>query len=110
LKSCYLLTVLPNSEFHYSVQKKNIYPIIIKPMPETGKMYYKMNNIPGLKFEPYMDAVNDYLQKVRFQLSGYTNQAGSQVKVTQTWKDLAYDLISDKDFGGVIKKDLPKID
>jgi hypothetical protein len=56
-----------------------------------------------------MDAVNDYLQKVEFQLAEYMGQFGTK-KVNQTWKDLAYDLLSDKEFGGAIKKDLPGID
>jgi hypothetical protein len=57
-----------------------------------------------------MDAVRDYLQKVDFQLAGFAGHSGGVIKVNQTWKDLAYDLATDRDFGGVIKKDLPKID
>jgi hypothetical protein len=110
LKSCYRLTLLPNTQFQYSVQKKINYPIVIKPMPDEGRIYFEMNNIPGLKFEPYMDAIRDYLQKVEFQLAGFTRRTGGTTKVTQTWKDLAYELGSDRDFGGVIKKDLPKMD
>ena len=107
LKSCYLLTILPGVEFEYSVQKKSNYPIVIKPIPDVGKIYFEMNNIPGLKFEPYMDAVRDYLQSVHFQLASYTGSYGNKNKVNQTWRDLAYDLTTDKDFGGAIKKDLP---
>lgn len=107
LKSCYLLTIIPGAEFAYTVQKKSNYPIVIKPIPDVGKVYFEMNNIPGLKFEPYMDAVRDYLQSVHFQLSSYTSRYGSKNKVNQTWKDLAYELSTDKDFAGAIKKDLP---
>jgi hypothetical protein len=107
VKSCYLLTVLPGSEFAYNVQKKSNYPIIIKPIPDVGKIYFEMNNIPGLKFEPYMDAVKDYLQRVEFQLSSYTSRFGNKTNVTQTWKDAAFDLLGDKEFGGAIRKDLP---
>ncbi len=110
LKSCYLLTLLPNTEFQYSVQKKSTYPIIIKSMAETGSVYYEMNNIPGLKFEPYMDAIDDYLQKVIFQLAGVKGYSGGNVKINQTWKGLAYELMTDKDFGGALKKELSKID
>ena len=105
LKSCYLLTLLPGTEFQYSVQKKYNYPIIVKPRPDEGKIYFEMNNIPGLKFEPYMDAVRDYLQRVEFQLASYTRY-GSKTKVNQTWRDLAYELATDREFGGAIKKDL----
>lgn len=109
LKSCYLLSILPNTEFQYQVQKKASYPIVVKPMPEQGKIYFEMNNIGGLKHEPYMDAMKDYLQKVDFQLAGYTRY-GSHRKVNQTWPALAYDLMTDKSFGQLIKKDLPGID
>ncbi|MEI9943266.1 MAG: DUF3857 domain-containing protein [Chitinophagaceae bacterium] len=110
LKSSYLLTIIPGAEFQYIVQKKPNYPIVIKPIPTTGKFYFEMNNIPGLKFEPYMDAVRDYLQKVEFQLAQYTTAFGDQAKVNQTWKALAINLVNDRDFGGVIKKDISKTD
>jgi Domain of Unknown Function with PDB structure (DUF3857) len=110
IKSSYFLTVLPGREFQYSVQKKVSYPIIIKPMFDVGKIYFEMDNIPGLKFEPYMEAANDYLQRVEFQLASYTNSFGDKTKVVQTWKDLAYELLGEKEFGGAIKKDLPNLD
>jgi Domain of Unknown Function with PDB structure (DUF3857) len=106
LKSCFLLTILPGAEFQYLVQKKINYPILLKPIPDEGKIYFEMNNVPGLKFEPYMDAVKDYLQRVEFQLSGFTNRFGDKTKVAQTWEALAYELINDKSFGGAIKKNL----
>jgi hypothetical protein len=106
LKSCYLLTIIPGAEFAYNVQKKSNYPVILKHIPDQGKVYFEMNNIPGLRFEPYMDAVKDYLQRVEFQLSSYTTRYGSKTKVNQSWGDLAYELITDKDFGGAIRKNL----
>jgi hypothetical protein len=110
IKSSYFLTIIPGREFQYSVQKKASYPIIVKPMTEQGKVYFEMDNIPGLKFEPYMEAVNDYLQRVEFQLAAYTNSFGDKTRVNQTWRDLAYDLLNDKEFGGAIKKNLSKLD
>lgn len=106
LKSCYLLTLLPGTEFAYSVQKKPNYAITIKPQPQEGKVYFEMDNIPGLKFEPYMDAIRDYLQRVEFQMASYTVR-GNKNKVNQTWGDLAHDMVTEKEFGGAIKKDLP---
>jgi hypothetical protein len=50
-------------------------------MPSEGRVYFEMNNIPGLRTEPYMDAQRDYIQKVIFQLSGYTNRLGSKQEV-----------------------------
>jgi hypothetical protein len=68
-----------------------------------------MNNIPALRIEPYMDAQRDYIQKVIFQLSGYVSASGSKQTVNTTWKSLAYELMTDKQFGAQLDKDL-KID
>jgi hypothetical protein len=76
IQSSYLLEVLPGSEFTYTIQKKPSLSIIAKPIPSDGRVYFEMNNIPGLRIEPYMDAQRDYIQKVIFQLSGYTNRSG----------------------------------
>jgi len=109
LKSSYLLQMLPTAEFVYTVQKSNKYNITIQPLPREGRVYFEMNNIPGLRIEPYMDASRDYLQKVMFQYSAYLSTYGSKQKVNNTWKDLAYDLMTEKYFGAQLDKDL-KID
>jgi len=106
LRSSYLLQIIPGAEFSYLVNKKNNYPIVIKPLPGDGQIYFEMNNIPGLLFEPYMDAVKDYMQRVEFQLAGYTSEFGSFQKVYQTWKNISYELATDRDLGNAIKKSL----
>lgn len=68
-----------------------------------------MNNIPGLRDEPFMDARGDYLQKVTFQLSGYTNVFGSKQEIKSTWQSAAIELMNDRDFGSQLDKDF-KID
>ena len=108
MNSTYLLHIVPNAEFAYSVQKSNKYPVTIRPMPSDGKIYFEMNNVAGLRFEPYMDAPRDYLQKVMFQFSGYYS-SGSRQNVNTTWKALAYDLMTEKSYGSQLDKDL-KID
>jgi transglutaminase-like putative cysteine protease len=110
LKSCFLLHIIPDAEFSYVVSKKSNYPVVIKPIRDEGKIYFEMNNIPSLRFEPYMDAVKDYLQKVEFQLAGYVTEFGSKRTVNTTWKDVAYNLATEKELGGVLKKDLSKTD
>lgn len=109
VQSSFLLGIIPNAEFTYTIQKKPNLSIIQKPMPSEGKVYFEMNNIPGLRTEPYMDAQRDYIQKVIFQLSGYTNRLGSKQEVNTTWKSLANELMSQKEFGAQLDKDL-KID
>ncbi|MEO5564019.1 MAG: DUF3857 domain-containing protein [Chitinophagaceae bacterium] len=106
IKSSFKLQILPGAEFAYLISKKENYPVVITPMPDIGRIYFEMNNIPGLRFEPYMDAPKDYLQRVEFQLSGFTNGLGSKQKVNQSWKAMSYDLATDKDLGGAVKKNL----
>lgn len=109
LKSSYKLLVVPTAEFAYKVQKKSDMNIIIKPLPDVGGMYFEMNNVPALRLEPYMDARRDYLQKVTFQLSGLATQYGTKEDVNTSWKSLAYDLMTNKEFGSQLDKDL-KVD
>jgi len=109
-RSCYNLEVIPTAEFNFQVQKKSTYPIILQPKTGEGKVYFEMDNIPGLRFEPYMDAVKDYLQKVEFQLSGYVNIFGDNKSVNQTWRDVAYDLYKADEFCGAFKKDFDGLD
>jgi hypothetical protein len=110
LKSCYLLQMIPTAEFSYVVSKKNNYPIIITPKKDVGQVYFEMNEIPGLRFEPYMDASKDYLQKVEFQLSGYMNRFGDKQTVNKTWKDISLDLATEESIGGTSKKNLAVTD
>ncbi len=106
VNSSFLLFMLPTHEFTYTVQKSPHYEIKIQPTPNEGKIYFEMNNVAGLRIEPYMDAADDYLQKVMFQHSAYLSSYGSKQKVNTTWKDLAYELITDKSFGSQLDKDL----
>ena len=106
--SSYILYILPNAEFAYTVYKSPLFPIEVKVDPKNGKAYYEMKNIPGLRDEVYMDAPRDYLQRVNFQFSGFTDYMGKH-KVNTTWAQLAQDLSNEKMFGGQINKSLPNI-
>lgn len=109
IKSAFLFQVPPRAEFTYQVQRKTSLPIIIKPLANEGKVYFEMNNIPALRYEPYMDALRDYVQKVAFQLSGVVNRFGHKQDINTTWKSLANDLMTEKYFGSQLDKDL-KVD
>jgi len=109
LQSSFLLEIVPKAEFAYTIQKKRDLQISVKPLPDIGRIYFEMNNVPALRTEPYMDASRDYIQKVNFQLAGYVNAFGSKLDVNTTWKKTALDLMSDRDFGAQLDKDL-KID
>ncbi len=107
LKSCYKLEVLPNCDFSYVVYKKSYYNVRIVPPRDNGIIYFEMNDIPGLKSEPYMDAVRDYLQKVEFKFSGCMNQFGIMKEVNDTWKSVANELATSEYLGTTYKTNLP---
>ncbi len=63
-----------------------------------------MQNIPGLKNEPYMSTAADYYQRVEFQLTGIAGM----IVPGNTWKEFAEELLDDEDFGLQIKKNILK--
>ncbi|HWJ26442.1 MAG TPA: DUF3857 domain-containing protein, partial [Flavisolibacter sp.] len=103
LFSTYKLYVIPNHEFAYTVYKNSFMQTDVKTDP--GVVTFAMKNIPGLRDEAYSTSYEDYIQRVTFQLSGYSNYMGTK-KVNTTWKDLSKDLFEDPDFGGALNKDL----
>ncbi len=105
--SRYNLVILPNSEFAYRVNKSPDFPIIIKPDKDRGSIYFEMNNIPGLTNEPYMDAREDYVQKVIFQLSGYGGGEFSRNKYMTSWDDVIRELTDATYFGVQLNKNIP---
>lgn len=107
LASKYKLTILPNAEFAYSVQKRDDMPVTIKPNNSTGTIYFEMQNIPGLDKEPYMDAREDYLQKIIFQLSGYNFRGARNDKYMQSWDAVIKELMNDDRFGQQLTKNIP---
>ena len=116
--SSYNLTVVPNSEFAYSVYKSKDMPILVKPNSGSGNILFEMNNIPGLREEAFMGAARDYLQRVNFQFAGYNHVEGSGYTMTRTsttkysttWKDLAQEMLSGAGFGSQINKSLSGAD
>jgi len=106
LKSSYIVQVIPRAEFTYTVQKASQLRIHVNNMQGEGKVYFEMNNVPALRIEPYMDAQRDYIQKVIFQLSGFASTNGGKLSINTTWKSLALELMSDKQYGAQLDKDL----
>jgi hypothetical protein len=106
IRSSYILQPPPNTEFTYVVFKQNKYPVDIKQIGE-GQTYFEMNNLPGLRDEPYMDALQDYLQRVNFQLYSYATAFGGKQKTNTTWEELAASMAGYEYLGGALKKSLP---
>ena len=105
VKSKYKLVVVADAEFAYQVQKNPNYHVDVKSNSQDGSVSFEMNNIPGLTDEPYMDARKDYIQKVKFQLSGFSGN-GYKQKFSTTWPELARDELKEESFGGQLGRDL----
>ncbi|MGC4101601.1 DUF3857 domain-containing protein [Ferruginibacter sp.] len=105
VKSKYILTVLPRAEFTYKLHKRDDLPANVKLDKDNGRVMFEMNNIPSLTDEPYMDAREDYVQKVVFQLSGYNNGMGRTNYMT-SWDEVIRELLSAKEFGNQLGKNI----
>jgi len=107
VKSKFTLTVLPTTEFTYRVNKKEDMPVSVKGEKESGRVLFEMNNIPALTNEPYMDAREDYLQKVTFQLSGYNNHGMGKTNYMTSWDEVIRELSTSSEFGNQLGKNIP---
>lgn len=105
--SSYILRPAPNLEFTYLVQRSGNYPVDIKQDKTDGAVYFEMKNIPGLGEEPFMDAREDYIQKIHFQITKIAGIAGAQ-KYMSSWNQVAQELSSDSEYGGQLRANVPE--
>ncbi|RYY27540.1 MAG: DUF3857 domain-containing protein [Chitinophagaceae bacterium] len=108
VESRYTLVILPEYEFAYRVQKRDDLPVEIRQEKGSGKIFFSMKNIPGLRNEPYMDARKDYLQMVTFQLSG--QNVGYKRRFMTTWEEVIRELGTNPGFGNQVGKSLSGTD
>ncbi len=108
LLSRFFLAVPPRAEFAYSVHKSEDLPIGIDNKRNDGSVIFEMENIAGLRGEPYMDAAKDYLQHVDFQLSAYIGGTGNKVNYLNKWSDVSKELMNASYFGKQLDKSLAK--
>jgi hypothetical protein len=106
LISKYSLVIAPNIEFAYRVNKSPDLPIIVKNDSYNGGVNFEMKNIPGLGDEPYMDARRDYVQKVIFQLSGFSRNGSDKSRYMTSWDEVTRELNSSSEFGGQLDKNI----
>ena len=104
--SHFSMLIMPNFEFAYRVFKSEHLPIDIKKEKE-GRIYFTMNNIAGLRDEPFMDAEKDYLQHVEFQMSGYQSTFGGTTRYMTTWDEVTREIMSNASFGLQLNKNIP---
>ncbi len=96
--SRYHLTMTPVRQLVYKINKKPELEATV--LPEPGKVFFEMKNIPALPVEPYMDARNDYIQKINFQLSRYNPMWGLEKANSHfsSWEKLYYRLLYSESF------------
>ncbi len=70
------------------------------------KSSYIMRNLPGIKTEPFMGSVKDYLQRLEFQLSQIDYGNGQVQDLRVKWSDVLKDLKEHPDFGKQLEKDI----
>lgn len=71
---------------------------------DCSNIIYSMNAIPAFKEEAYMLAPKNYISAINFELVEMLNPNGSVDKYTKAWKDVDMELMTDKSFGGQLKK------
>ena len=91
-------TEIPN-ELDYSVILNG--HRLIEKYREQSKNEWELENLPALKPEPYVSNINDYAEKIRFQLVGYEKRKNDYTAETEnktflsTWEELTTKLLND---------------
>lgn len=71
---------------------------------DCSKLIYNMKDVPAFIEEDYMTAPSNYKSAVYFELEEVHYLTGSSQKYTKSWKDIDYELVSRKEFGGQMKR------
>lgn len=73
---------------------------------EFKDMVYRfgLKNIPAFVDEGFITSVSDYIIKIDFQLSGFTNLNGVKVQIMTTWPELVKDYLKNENFGKYMNK------
>jgi hypothetical protein len=93
----------------------SVVPFTILPM-QKGKdtksdgqnSWYTLENIPGLKDEPFMSCREDYLQNLELKLVAIDLPGRPRISLIRTWPGIIKELMEDEDFGKELKKDIPR--
>lgn len=65
---------------------------------------YVMENIPAFEVEEYMTDKENFMSKIKFELSEFLWFDGTKEKYTTTWEAVDREFKTDKDIGGQFKK------
>lgn len=71
---------------------------------DCSDITYFMDNIPAFKTEAYMLAPKNYISAINFELEEMAMSRGGTKTFTKKWSDVDRELMTDKNFGGQLKK------
>ncbi|RNL52404.1 DUF3857 domain-containing protein [Pedobacter jejuensis] len=71
---------------------------------DCSKIWYVMKNVPAFVEEDYMTAASNYKSAIYFELSDWEMPDGRKQSYTKSWKDVDYELTTDKSIGGQMKR------
>ena len=104
--SRYHLKMIPDKSFTYRINKRPDLEATV--LPEQGKIFFEMRNIPAIVSEPYMDAKEDNIQGVNLQINGYNSRWGSYIAIVfqPSWVWINTGLLLRENFGPQILADI----
>jgi len=85
-------------------KRENDCVLIMGRRVDCSNITYTMNNIPAFKEEAYMLAPKNYISAINFELVEMANANGGIDKYTKAWKDVDKELMTERSFGGQLKK------
>ncbi|GGH13908.1 hypothetical protein GCM10011418_14400 [Sphingobacterium alkalisoli] len=71
---------------------------------DCSELTYSMKNIPAFEEEDYMLSAQNYISAINFEMEEAQHLNGSKQTFTKKWSDVDRELMTEKDFGGQIKK------
>ncbi len=71
---------------------------------DCSKLTYNMKDIPAFIEEDYMTSPTNYKSAIYFELEEVFYLNGSTQKYTKSWRDIDYELVTNKEFGGQMKR------
>lgn len=65
---------------------------------------YVMKDVPAFESEQFITSINDYILKIDFQLSKFTQLNGASIDIITTWEEMSKDLLKHTNFGKYAQK------
>lgn len=91
--------VIPDNTVYGQSSKIDIRTYVVKTR-------YVMENVPGLKAEPFTTTTKNHISKVDFYLNEYRFDESKPVRVMVNWPKMAELLLQDEDFGLPLEKNV----